>query len=95
MKDGTVLNGNNQIICMRKSDGKSQPKRPPLEYDQIWFPTPETCRNPENVPPVQRQIYDQLTELQKSDTLDPIKNSADRKKFLKQFDWSKSSLSSD
>ena len=95
MKDGTVLNGINQIICTGKNDGKNQPKRPPPEYDKIWFPTPETCQNPENLPPVQRKIYDQLTEFQKSDTLDPVKSTADREKFLKQFNWSKSALTSE
>ena len=80
---------------MGKSDDKNQPKRPPPEYDKVWFPTPETCQNPENLPPVQRKLYDHLTELQTRDTLNPIKSSADREKVLKQFDWSKSSLNSD
>ena len=77
MKDVTVLNGINQIICTGKNDGKNQPKRPPPENDKIWFLTPETCQNPENLPPLQRKSYDILTEIQKSDTLDPIKSTAD------------------
>ena len=95
MKDGTVLNGINQIICTGKNDSKNQPKRPPPEYDKIWFPTPETYQNPENLPPVQRKIYDHLTEIQKNETLDPIMSTANREKFLQQFDWSKSALTSD
>ena len=78
-----------------ENDGKNQPKRPPPEIDKIWFLTPETCQNPENLPPLQRKIYDILTVIQKSDTLDPIKSTAERKKFLHQFDWSKSALTSD
>ena len=95
MKDGEIFNSVNQILSTGKVHGKSQPKRPPPDYDEIWFPTSETCPNPENLPSFQRKIYDNITELQQRDTLDPQQNSGDRETFLKQFDWSKSALTAE
>ena len=95
MKDGEFFNSINQILSTGKVHGKKQPKRPPPDYDKIWFPTPETCPNPENLPSLQRKIYDNITELQQRDTLDPQQNSGDRETFLKQFDWSKSALTAE
>ena len=92
MKDGEIFNSVNQILSTGKVHGKNQPKRPPPDYDKIWFPTPETCPNPENLPSLQRKFYDNITELQQRDTLDPQQNSGGRETFLKQFDWSKSAL---
>ena len=95
MKDGEFFNSVNQILSTGKVHGKNQPKRPPPDYDKIWFPTPETCPNPENLPSLQRKIYDNITELQQRDTLDPQQNSGDRETFLKQFDWSTSALAAE
>ena len=50
MKDGEIFNSVNQILSTGKVHGKNQPKRPPPEYDKIWFPTPATCPNPEILP---------------------------------------------
>ena len=46
-------------------------------------------------PSLQRKIYDNITELQQRDTLDPQQNSGDRETFLKQFDCSKSALTAE
>ena len=51
MKNGELLNQINQILRVRNNRSSRQPKRPSPEYDKIWFPTPETCQNPENLPP--------------------------------------------
>ena len=95
MKDGEIFNSVNQILNTGKIHGKSQPKRPPPDYDKKWFPTPVTCPNPENLTSVQRKIYDNITELQQRDTLDPQQNSRGRETFLKHFGWSKSALTAE
>ena len=78
-----------------KVHGKNQPKRPPPYYDKKWFPPQETFPNPENLPSLRRKTYDNITELQQRDTLDPQRNSGDRKTILKQFDWSKCALTAE
>ena len=95
MKDGKIFNSINRIMSTGKVHGKNQPKHPPPDYDKIWFPRPETCTNPENLPSLQRKSYDNLTELQQRDTLDPLQNFGDRETFLQQFDWSKSALTAE
>ena len=65
MKDREIFNSVNQILSTGKVHGKNQPTRLPPDYDKILFPTPETCPNPENLPSLQRKIYDNITELQK------------------------------
>ena len=81
----------NQILNAGKIHGKSHPKCPTTNYDMLWFPMAEMCPNPENLPNLQRKIYN-ITQLQKRDTLNPQKNSEDRETFAKQFDWSLSAL---
>ena len=95
MKDGEIFNSINQILNTGKVHGKNQPKHPPSDRDKIWFPTPETCPNPQNLPSLQRKIYDNITELQQRDTLDPQQNSRGRETFLQQFDWSRSALTAE
>ena len=95
LKDGEIFNSVNQIYSTGKVHCKNQPKRPPPHYDKIWFPTPETCPNFENLPSLQIKFYDNITELQQKDTLDPQQNSGDRETFVKQFDWSKSALTAE
>ena len=92
MKNGELLNQINQLLRVRNNRSSRQPKRPSPEYDQIWFPTPETCQNPEILPPLQKKIFDNIFELQQRDSLNPQSNEKDEETFLKQFDWSKSSL---
>ena len=67
MKNGELLNQINQLLRVRSDRSIRQPERPSLEYDKIWFPTPETCQNPENLPPLQRKIFDNISELQQRD----------------------------
>ena len=95
MKDEEFFNSINQILSTGKVHGKNQLKRPPPDYDKIWFPTPENCQNLEILPSLQRKIYDKIRELLQRDTLDPQQNSGDRETFLKQFDWSKSALTAE
>ena len=55
MKNGELLNHINQLLRVRNNRSSRQPKCPSPEYDKIWFPTPETCQNPENLPPLQKK----------------------------------------
>ena len=95
MKNGEILNQINQLLRVRNNRGIRQLKHPPPDYDKICFPTPETCLNPENLPPLQRKIFDKFSELQQRDSLNPQANEKDKETFLKQFDGSKSSLTAD
>ena len=95
MKNGELLNQINQFLRVRNNRSSRQPKRPSPEYDKIWFPTPETCQNPENLPLLQREVFDNISELQQRDSLHPQSNEKDKETFLKQFDWLKSSLNAD
>ena len=36
----------NQLIIDEEFNADSQPLRPKPDYKSIWFPTPETCKNP-------------------------------------------------
>ena len=82
----------NQRKNVGKNSGGKQPTRPPPDYEKIWFPTPETCANPESLPPLQRKIFDNIAELQNCDSLNPMTNANDKETFLNPFNWSKLSL---
>ena len=59
------------------------------------FGFPQICQNPDNLPPLQRKVFDNIAELQKRDLLDPQSNEHDKKTFLAQFVWSRSALNPD
>ena len=92
MKNGEILSQINQILRVKNDRRFRQPKRPLPQNDKIWFPTPETCQNPENLPPLQRKIFDIISELQQRGSLKPQSNEKDKETFLKQLEWSRSSL---
>ena len=94
-KNGELLNQLNQFLRVRNNRSSRQPKRLSPEYDKIWFPTPETCQKRENLPPLQNKILDNISELQQRDSLNPQSKEKEKETFLKQFDWSKSSLKAD
>ena len=58
--------------------------RPPPDYLKLWFPTPETCKDFSNLTSLQREIYDQILQLQTEEKMDPINNEADKLEFLKK-----------
>ena len=95
MKNGELLNQINKLLRVRNNRSSRQPKRASPDYDKIWFPTPETCKNPANLPPLQMKFFDNISELQQRDSLNPQSNEKDKEIFLKQFDWSKSALNAD
>ena len=95
LKDGETFNSVNHFLSTGKVHGRNQPRHPPPDNDKIWFPTRETCPNLENLPSLRRRIYDNLTEFQQRDTLDPPQNSGNREIFLQQFHWSRSALTAE
>ena len=86
MRDGDGLHEMKKLLRVGKTKRGREPKRPPPEYDNIWFPTPDICQNPGNLPPLQRTVFDNIVEIQKRDLLDPQNNEHDKKTFLAQFD---------
>ena len=95
MKNGEILNQINQLLRGGNNRGIKQPKRPLPEFDKIWFPTPKTCQNAENLPALKRKIFDNISELQQRDSLNPQSNEKDKDTILKQIDWSKLSIKAD
>ena len=85
----------NQLIQDFTKKGQKQPARPAPEYNKLWFPTPETCTDPANLSPLQREIYDQILRFQKIEKQNPIENDIDRNNFLQRFPWEKSKLSAE
>ena len=63
--------------------------------DELWFPTPENCSNPETLTGVEKRIYDEIVQLKKEEKLDPISNALDKQKFLAQFPWKNSVFNSE
>ena len=69
--------------------------RPPPDYSKLWFPTPETCNDFSNLTPLQREIYDQILQLQRQEKMDHKNNEADKLEFLKKFSWDTCVLNAD
>ena len=63
--------------------------------DELWFPTPENCSNPEILTGIEKCIYDEIVQLKKEEKLDPISNALDKQKFLAQFPWKNSVFNSE
>ena len=95
MKDGEIFREINQFIQVGKTRGGKQPKRPPPEYDKIWFPTQKTCQILITYLSYREKSIHKMADLQKLDLLDPQKNEHDKEKFLARFNWSRSNLNHD
>ena len=63
------------------------------EQPEHWFPTPETCKEPEKLRGIEKRIYTELVELKKKEKLDPSANASSRDEFLRNFNWKGSALS--
>ena len=71
--------------------GSPKSRRKP-EYDKLWFPTPETCSDPENLSPLEREIYDQFSYFKSLEKIDPKIDPSQKEKFLENFNWENSVL---
>ena len=81
MKDGEIFREIIQFIQVGKTRGRKQPKRPPLEYDKIWFVTQETCQILITNLSYREKSIHKMVDLQKLDLLDPQKTNTTRKNF--------------
>ena len=57
-----------------------------------WYPTPETCSEPDKLNAIDRRIYDKILALRELEKLDPSKSDEQRMNFLKNFTWDESLL---
>ena len=56
------------------------------------FTTPQTCTDVNALSLWQREIHDQILNLQQLKNIDSPRSVKDRETFLRQFDWEKSVL---
>ena len=58
-----------------------------------WYPTPETCSEPDKLNKIERRIFDEILALRELEKLDPTRSHEERVKFLQNFMWEESLLS--
>ena len=58
-----------------------------------WYPTPETCSEPDKLNQIERRIFDEIVALRELEKLDPARSHDERVKFLQNFKWDESLLS--
>ena len=59
--------------------------RPLPDYSKLWFSTPETCNEFSSLTPLQREVYDQILQLQRQEKMDPKNIETDKLEFFKNF----------
>ena len=62
------------------------------EFEKFWFPTPETCQNPELLPQIKPDISDQILHFHGPEKMEPKLNLQDRLTFIESFKWENSVL---
>ena len=75
----------NQLVQDFPFHGNSQPQLQQPEYNKLWFPTTESCSDPENLPPLQREIFDQKLRFQNIEWQDSRKKNTTDKNFFSVF----------
>ena len=58
-----------------------------------WYPTPETCSEPDKLNKIERDVFDKILALRELEKLDPVRSHEERVKFLQNFKWDESLLS--
>ena len=48
--------------------------KPAPEFENFWFPTPESCENPNFLTPTQTQIHDRVTHFKSLELCEPKPN---------------------
>ena len=74
----------NQMIQDKNFNQSNERTKP--EYEKLWFPTPETCPNPE-MSPLERETFDQIQNFQMLEKIDPKASSEYRAQFLQRLSW--------
>ena len=69
--------------------------RPPPDYSKLWFPTPETCKDFSSLTLLQREIFNQILQLQGQEKMDPKLMKPINLKFLKKLPWDTCILNAD
>ena len=69
--------------------------RPHPDYSKLWFPNPATCIDFSYLTPLQREIYDQILQLQRQEKMDHKNIETDKLDFLKKFSWDTCFLNAD
>ena len=57
-----------------------------------WYPTPETCSEPDKLNAIERRTYYEILALRELEKLDPSQSDEQRMNFLKNFFWDDSLL---
>ena len=86
------LKEKSQLNIDEEFNSDSQPHRPKPDYKKFWFPTPETCKQPERLQGVEKRICDELSKLQELDQIEPQTNQSYRTKFIQRSKWKDSVL---
>ena len=67
-------------------------QEPDANKDKRWYPTPDTCDDPDKLNKIERRIYDEIIQLREAEKLDPTRDDDQRRAFLKNFSWDDSIL---
>jgi hypothetical protein len=67
-------------------------EEPIIGKREFWFPTPETCKNPEKLNDIEREIYNTILKFKELEKINPHDSEEFRQMFLKNFDWKDSAL---
>ena len=79
----------NQLVQTEIIGGPKTCPKP--EYDKLWFPTRETCSDPENLSPLELEIYEQISHFKSLEKFDP-KIDSSQTQILEKFNWENSVL---
>ena len=67
-------------------------QEPDANKDKRWYPTPDTCDDPDKLNKIERRIYDEIIQLREAEKLDPTRDDDQRRAFLKNSRWDDSIL---
>ena len=67
-------------------------QEPSATKDKRWYPTPETCVDPDKLNRTEHRIYDEIIQLREAEKLDTTCDDDQRQTFLKNFSWDDSIL---
>ena len=82
-----------QQLILNSIEMKNKYNQPPdKQINKFWFPTPETCNDPDKLVGLEKRIYNSLIEFKKAESLDPKQDEESRKQFIESFNWTESVL---
>ena len=72
-----LQNNLENLIEIKNKTNASKPQHP----EKLWFPTPETCKDPSRLNKIERRIYDLLCDFKLKQELDPKLSEQERLEF--------------